>query len=124
MCIEVYIQRFFSPYANSWTAPAPPGTLDALDASVLRRLRYLALCPLLVAVWTVAALAMGGASPQRLGTLGACAMQTVVLCATCARAGVRCGVRCASLQCADARAAQLCAPRAARWRRRSTWCTS
>lgn len=84
MCIERWVQRFFSPFAPSWTAPVPPSSLDALDAAVLRRLRYLAACPLLVAAWSLAALVLGGVTAQRLGTLGAGVMQTAVLCATCA----------------------------------------
>jgi hypothetical protein len=83
MCIERWVQRFFSPFSPSWTAPVPAASLDALDAAVLRRMRYLAACPLLVAVWCIAALALGGASAQRMGTLGAGVTQTVVLCATC-----------------------------------------
>jgi hypothetical protein len=82
MCIEKWIQRFFFPFHASWTAPVE--TLDALDAAVLRRMRYIAVCPLAVAAWALAALSLGGANASRLGTLGAGLMQATVLTATCA----------------------------------------
>ena len=84
MCVEKWVQNFFFPYAAAWTTPAAAASLEALDAAVLRRLRYLAVVPACCAVWSVAALALGGASPTRLGTLGGSLVQTGMLIGTCA----------------------------------------
>ena len=82
MCVERWLQQFFAPLPKSWTDA--PSSLDAQDAAVLHRLRYLAACPLAVATWCLAALAVGGASPARVGTLGGAFAQVAVLCSTCA----------------------------------------
>lgn len=78
-CIERRIQQFFAPMPPVWSAPVP---MDALDAAVLRRLRYIAVCPVGVAAWFVAAFAMGGPSAPRVGTLlGAVVQATIMLTA-------------------------------------------
>lgn len=78
-CIERRVQRFFAPTPPNWS---DAHAVDALDAAVLRRLRYIALCPVGVGVWFVASFALGGPSPTRVGTLlGSVVQATVMLTA-------------------------------------------
>ena len=87
MCIEKYVQHFFAPIPTLWSAP---GELDTLDAAVLRRLRYIAACPVGVAAWFVAAFAMGGPSATRAGTLLGSVVQAAVMLGARAHRRVAC----------------------------------
>ena len=85
MCIEKYVQQFFAPIPTLWSAP---GELDTLAAAVLRRLRYIAACPVGVAAWFVATFALGGPSAARAGTLLGSVVQAAVMLGARAHARV------------------------------------
>ena len=118
-CIEQKIQQFFAPAPTAWSAPA---SLDALDAAVLRRLRYIAVCPLGVTAWFVAAFAVGGPSATRGGTLLGAVVQAVMMLG--ARAHRVAAARRAATDAAMRTPRQRRARRHAAWRARRSWRTS
>lgn len=61
------MQQYFNPPESAWVRPLPPPSSGGRLA--MRRLRWLAVLPVCVCVWSVAAMAKQGFLPERVGAL-------------------------------------------------------